>query len=138
MFRERVAPLSREAAAVSREYRFLSDPGSVGDARWHVRFALESRLDDAKLGDVEIVVSELVTNAVRHGPGGLITLRLVTEEDGAVSGEVVDQGNGVVAIREHGLGSAEGGMGLPIVDALTSAWGVRPGSTHVWFRFDAD
>ena len=29
-----------------------------------------------------------------------------------------------------------GGLGLPLVDYLTSNWGVYPGSTHVWFRFE--
>lgn len=101
-----------------------------------MRYALESHTDPGTLADVELVVSELVTNAVRHGPGAVITLRLVTEADGAVSGEVVDQGDGVVAIRGHETGETEGGMGLPIVDCLTDAWGVYPGSTHVWFRFD--
>jgi anti-sigma regulatory factor (Ser/Thr protein kinase) len=108
----------------------------VADARWHVRYALEPQTDPGTLADVELVVSELVTNAVRHGPGAVITLRLVTEPDGAISGEVVDQGDGVVAIRSHEAGQTEGGMGLPIIDALTDAWGVYPGSTHVWFRFE--
>lgn len=108
----------------------------MADARWHVRYALESHTDPGTLADIELVVSELVTNAVRHGPGAVITLRLISEADGAVSGEVVDQGDGVVAIRRHEVGEGEGGMGLPIVDTLTDDWGVYPGSTHVWFRFD--
>ena len=30
---------------------------------------------------------------------------------------------------------AVGGLGLLLVDSLTDEWGVRPGSTSVWFRF---
>ena len=136
MFRDNVARLRHQSDPITWEYRLLPHAASVSDARWHVRYALESQTDPDTLGDIELVVSELVTNAVRHGPGAVITLRLVTEADGAVSGEVVDQGDGVVSIRKQELGQTEGGLGLPIVDTLTSSWGVYPGSTHVWFRFD--
>jgi anti-sigma regulatory factor (Ser/Thr protein kinase) len=122
--------------AVSWEYRLAPNAESVGQARQHTRYALEPYADAETLDNIELVVSELVTNAVRHGPGEVITLRMVTGPDGCISGEVVDQGHGVVAIREQGLDTA-GGLGLPIVDALASEWGVYPGSTHVWFRFDA-
>lgn len=129
--------VSRQTGPIIWEYKLLPHAASVADARWHVRYALESQTDPETLSDIELVVSELVTNAVRHGPGAVITLRLVIEANGAVSGEVVDEGDGVIAIRRHELGEAEGGLGLPIVDTLTSSWGVRPGSTHVWFRFEA-
>jgi anti-sigma regulatory factor (Ser/Thr protein kinase) len=136
VFTDNVARLPRQPGPITWEYRLLPHAASVADARWHVRYALESHTDPGTLADIEIVVSELVTNAVRHGPGAVITLRLVTEADGGVSGEVVDQGDGVVAIRGNDFTDAEGGMGLPIVDTLTDAWGVYPGSTHVWFRFE--
>ena len=129
-------PIRPRERVVSWEHRLAPHPESIGQARRHARYVLEPYADDDMLERVELVVSELVTNAVRHGPGELITLRLVSAPDGGVAGEVVDQGDGVVAIRERGSG-LDGGLGLPIVDALTSAWGVYPGSTHVWFRFDA-
>ena len=121
---------------VAWEHRLAPRPESVGEARRHARYVLEPHADADVVERLELVVSELVTNAVRHGPGELITLRLMSAPDGTITGEVADQGDGVVAIREHDA-TAAGGMGLPIVDALTSAWGVYPGSTHVWFRFDA-
>jgi anti-sigma regulatory factor (Ser/Thr protein kinase) len=124
-------PISPRRRTVTWEYQLAPHARSVGEARHHVRYALEHRADPETLDRIQLVVSELVTNAVRHGPGKPITLRLVSEFDGGISGEVVDQGNGFVAIREKEIG----GLGLPIVDALTSAWGVYPGSTHVWFRF---
>jgi hypothetical protein len=43
----------------------------------------------------------------------------------------------LVAIREPDLQTGAGGLGLSLVEFLTSAWGVHPDSTHVWFRFDA-
>lgn len=109
-----------------------------------MRYALDDHADPDTVDRVELVVSELVTNAVRYGPGETISLRLVAMPGGAVTGEVVDQGDGHVAIGERyvttdGLGDelAEGGRGLLIVDRLASDWGVEPGSTHVWFRFDS-
>lgn len=88
------------------------------------------------VAEVELVVSELVTNSIRYGPDDRpITLRLELADDGSVHGEVEDQGDGHIAIREQDPGTAVGGLGLPIVEQLTTAWGVYPGSCHVWFRF---
>ena len=117
------------------EHPLASTAESAARARRHVQNAVGHRTDNEKLHDIELVVTELVTNAVRHGPGGLITLRLAVGADASVSGEVVDQGDGVVAIREREA-NEPGGLGLPLVDYLTSNWGVYPGSTHVWFRFE--
>ena len=122
---------------MTREYTLAPSLDAIGEARSHVRDQLSGTAFAALVAEVELVVSELVTNAVRYGPGEPIVLRLVTDSRGGVCGEVEDQGDGVVAIREQELGSAIGGLGLPIVDRLASAWGVYPGSTHVWFRFDA-
>jgi anti-sigma regulatory factor (Ser/Thr protein kinase) len=121
--------------AVTCQYLLPARPESVREARRRVREALGPHVGDELLSDIELVVSELVTNSVRHGPGDPISLRLVKAPSG-VSGEVVDEGDGVVAIRNRER-TAAGGLGLPLVDYLTSAWGVYPGSTHVWFRFDA-
>ena len=117
------------------EFRLTPDPDSVSEARAHVRETLFAHTDTDTLMSAELVVSELVTNSIRYGPGEPIVLRLAVDADGDVAGEVEDQGHGTVAIREQNLETAIGGMGLPIVDALTSAWGVYPGSTQVWFRF---
>ena len=119
---------------VKREYEVPPDADGVRAARGHVRTALAAMTDAETLGRVELVVSELVTNSVRHGPGQPIRLRLVANDAGDVAGEVEDQGTGVVALRDQHATAGAGGLGLVLVDRLTSAWGVHPGSTHVWFR----
>src|SRR4051794_31383999 len=46
------------------------------------------------LEDLQLVVSELITNSVKFGPARSITLALSITGDGTVKGEVVDQGDG--------------------------------------------
>jgi anti-sigma regulatory factor (Ser/Thr protein kinase) len=104
-------------------------------ARAHVRdFLLD--LDSADLvADVELVVSELVTNAVLHGTGQ-VQLRLEMV-DGAVSVGVLDGGRAQPRPPGRGHG-AESGRGLALVAGLTRDWGIRPDSTggkEVWAVF---
>ncbi len=84
------------------------------------------------LEDLRLVVSELVANSVKFGPGESIRVELDVDAPGLVRGEVVDQGEGdVVHVRpEPGV---DGGFGLWLVDRLAVRWGVAEGSTHVWF-----
>jgi signal transduction histidine kinase len=82
--------------------------------------------------DAELIVSELVTNAVVHGVGA-IRLRLAVDDD-AVRGEVVDQGTGFeVEVCERGADEVSG-RGLWLVASLARRWGVHNGSSHVWFE----
>jgi anti-sigma regulatory factor (Ser/Thr protein kinase) len=127
----------RHGWRVSWEYTLSSHVDSIRAARAHVRSALRGFADPDKLGRVELVVSELVTNSVRHGPGEPITLRFGTDAAGEIGGEVEDHGHGQVQMRPPSPETTVGGLGLPLVDNLTSDWGVHPGSTNVWFRFAA-
>ena len=96
--------------------------------------AFRSHVPAARLEDLRLILSELATNAVTHGAGPTIDIRL--EADGAlVSGEVVDDGDGFDLPPPPTL-EAPGGRGLAIVGALARRWGVAKGSTHVWFRLD--
>jgi anti-sigma regulatory factor (Ser/Thr protein kinase) len=65
-----------------------------------------------------------------HGIG-TISLR-VDVEASVVRVEVSDEGN--VALAPIPTPGAHGGRGLSIVDRLADDWGVREGSTKVWFR----
>jgi len=120
------------------EYVFDSEVDSIAEARGHVRDALVDRTDPDTVGHVELVVSELVTNSVRHGPGEPITLKLAATAAGGVDGEVHDHGEGLITLRAEQETPAVGGLGLLLVDSLTDEWGVHPGSTSVWFRFAPD
>jgi len=94
------------------------------------RFAQELGRD--RVGELLLVVSELVANAVLHGRGA-ITLKIRVDGDG-VYGEVVDEGGGFEReVRECGPDELNG-RGLMIVDALSRRWGIHEGTTHVWFE----
>jgi anti-sigma regulatory factor (Ser/Thr protein kinase) len=94
----------------------------------------EDSLPERAYADLRVVVTELVTNGVKYGPGEPIALNVALGADGIVRGNVDDGGAGGVHMRAPGrLG---GGLGLVIVEALTD-WGVHPDSSHVWFELDS-
>ena len=86
------------------------------------------------LRDVQLIVSELVTNSVRHsGSGDDIRLRAWLRLNG-VKVEIADGGGGFETEHDRSADD-EGGRGLLILDALAKAWGVTAGSpTRVWFE----
>ncbi|MBG0815513.1 ATP-binding protein [Planomonospora sp. ID82291] len=108
-------------------------PTSVREARSLVRRALPGWGAEDLVDDCMLIVSELVTNAVRHG-GAACALRL--GGDGIrVYGELFDPGAGAPRMCEADM-EATGGRGLQIVDALAAGWGVswpESGGKIVWF-----
>ena len=102
-------------------------------ARGAIAAQLASRLSTARLSALLTIVSELVANSVKRGPGGPIHLNVKISEDGTVLGRVEDGGQGRVAVREE-VNPAEGGIGLKVVDAFTDRWGVEEGTSNVWFE----
>ena len=86
---------------------------------------------------LELLLSELVNNAVRHGgacDGELIELELRAVE-GGVAVRVSDPGPGFAPMeRDKGI-DEPGGWGLVLVDQMSERWGVvHDGRTHVWFE----
>jgi anti-sigma regulatory factor (Ser/Thr protein kinase) len=84
-----------------------------------------------------LLVSELVSNAVRHGGAGyreLIELELHETANG-VGVAVSDPGPGFTPARREGPLDEPGGWGLVLVDQMAERWGVlHDGRTHVWFE----
>jgi anti-sigma regulatory factor (Ser/Thr protein kinase) len=111
------------------------DVSAPGLARAAARRYLAGSISPACLGELSLVISELVTNASVHGRGKIVLqLRL----DGrTVQGGVIDEGDGFEhEIRERAPEDPSG-RGLFLVDALTSCWGIHEGTTHVWFEIQA-
>lgn len=119
----------------TEEFRLVLSPDT--EAGWRARQALRERFADSlpaqTVIDLIAVITELVNNAVAHGPGRPITLALTIGKE-TIRGEVADQGNPVAAIPEIRQATEKGGRGLEVVDKLTSRWAVYEGSTHVWFE----
>jgi anti-sigma regulatory factor (Ser/Thr protein kinase) len=97
-------------------------PDAARAARGAVRDLCANRLADELVTDVELVVSELVTNAVTHGAGE-ITLTVTLVRDG-VTLSVLDEGDGRPRLRDVGTGSGHG-RGLALVASLVDEWQVR-------------
>ena len=116
---------------------FVSFSRRDTEAGWRARQALRQRfsrsLPARTLIDLTAVITELVNNAVAHGPGRPITLALTIDGE-TIRGEVADQGNPAAAIPEIRKATETGGRGLEVVDKLSSSWAVYEGSTHVWFE----
>ena len=86
-----------------------------------------------------LLVSELVTNAVRHARPGRLAMALSLEAAGAwLRIEVHDADARVPRQRTPGA-SDESGFGLLLIEALAGNWGVRQTATGkaVWAELDA-
>ena len=107
-------------------------PSASRVARSGVRERFAGALGKNTMADLELVVSELVTNAFDHGRG---TIHLQLAHDGdELHGSVTDDGEGF-AYEKRTVGDDEfRGRGLSIVDALVTGWGISAGSTKVWFQ----
>ncbi|MFD7506328.1 SpoIIE family protein phosphatase [Streptomyces sp. NPDC059850] len=114
------------------DWKLPSDPQSVGKARELAREQLESWGMDGLVDTTELLVSELVTNALRYGEGE-IRLRLLL--DRTLVCEVWD-GNLVQPRRRRARDTDEGGRGLQLVGLLSAGWGSRrtPHGKTVWFE----
>ena len=103
------------------------------------RRALEqfsSAVDPDLLPDAKLLVSELITNSVKYGGEGEVTLQLRSDHPSHIRVEVVDQGSGFVPVARDRPATDVGGWGLHLVETLADAWGVHEGSTHVWFEIE--
>jgi anti-sigma regulatory factor (Ser/Thr protein kinase) len=114
-------------------------PSHAGRARRMITAHLAEWKINGEVGEVTVLlVSELVTNAMRHG-GDPIKMIADTTASG-LRVEVYD-GNGEAfpAIRDV-RPDAPGGRGLRLVDALADRWGAIADAAGkcVWFEIDAD
>ncbi|MEU6965048.1 ATP-binding protein [Streptomyces chrestomyceticus] len=104
--------------------------GSAADARRGARAFLDGLLPPVTseaVGTVLLVVSELVTNALRHA-GGTWTLELTAHPDG-IEVAVHDPSPQAPRLRTPDLHGGTGGFGWPLVNRLARTTAVTPGST---------
>ena len=92
-------------------------------------------LDRERFADLQLVLSELVTNSAKYGPGDPIVVS-VRCDGGEVHGGITDRTEGRIELapREHEDAPSIGSWGLPMVDRLATDWGLRNRDRTVWFR----
>ncbi|WP_267243276.1 ATP-binding protein [Streptomyces sp. PR69] len=123
----------------SASWTFPAEPDAVRTARHAVRDTLRAWELDAAVGDVTVLlVSELVTNSLRHAYGPIGVRLIRPEDDGAarfLTVEVSDPLPDPPTERAAAL-DEEGGRGLQLVACTARRWGTRRGRSGktVWFE----
>jgi len=109
--------------------RIVLKPDELAPRKARARVSrLESMLG-SRYDDVVLVISELVTNCVRHSSSDQSIEVTIDVSDTTIRVEVVDRGAGFVATESM----RGGGLGLIIVDRIAASWGVSTnGHCTVW------
>jgi DNA-binding NarL/FixJ family response regulator len=115
--------------------RYGTEVTSPGAARRDLRAALASKAEPTVVELVELLSSELVTNAVHHARSDARVTAAVIGSRVRVS--VSDDGPGL-PVAGPSTAEAMSGRGLHLVDALSAAWGVDPGDPGktIWFELE--
>ncbi|MFI5615972.1 ATP-binding protein [Streptomyces sp. NPDC051567] len=101
----------------------LALPQEVSALRHAVRAHLA-----APCADLELCVSELVSNVIVHvGEGTPVTLVITRTAAGRTRVEVTDPDPRVWPVLRQATDEDEGGRGLALLDAVAARWGVFPG-----------
>jgi signal transduction histidine kinase len=112
--------------------RYGCDTKQVAAARTWVQNELQERLPTSVIDDATLIVSELLTNAIRAGCTE-VSVGLTVDVH-SVQLSVADNAPGTPQLRDTAPSEASG-RGLPIVAALAADWGVTPSNDHhkvVW------
>jgi anti-sigma regulatory factor (Ser/Thr protein kinase) len=113
-------------------------PESVAEARAKVLDAVGPGLADGQMDTLRLLVSEVVTNAVRHGASDE-PVEVHASWNGEVRVDVVDHGDGFSPAPRAGAFDEPGGFGLYLIGRLADRWGVETNSgTRVWFVLRRD
>lgn len=133
------AGLRQQRPAPPREarVRLPVDPRSAGEARRFIRGLLQSwRMPELLDGDVELLVSEVASNAVRHARSAFT---VVVRYDGETVRVEVGDGSRARPVPRAPTLDQTGGRGLFLVETLALRWGVVPTAEgkRIWFDVPA-
>jgi len=112
-------------------------PAAVAEARERIMTLAEPFVDGARMGDLRLVISEVITNAVRHGGLGDLLIAVTPKRD-YLCVQVTDTGDGFAPRPRAYAPDDNGGFGLFLIERLTRRWGLtrEDSNTRVWFEFD--
>ena len=113
-------------------------PDAVAEARRWVASVAAEFLEAGQAEKLCLVISEIVTNALRHGEQSERIDLAVTPKPEFLCVQVTDDGPGLVPRPRALAPDTEGGFGLFFVEQLTRRWGVtrEDKRTRVWFELD--
>lgn len=96
---------------------------------------LRADIDPPLMETLRLLVTELVSNSVRHARADTVVLRVLVGR-GTVLTEVSDEGPGFDPADAGSPGTDDNGWGLFLVERLADRWGVSqdPEATKVWFE----
>ncbi|WP_432252640.1 ATP-binding protein [Streptomyces sp. HNM1019] len=123
-------------------------PAGVRVARQRMRIDLgRTGVSDSVIDDAVLILSELLSNAWRHGRpwrsdhgGGTVRAAWTIDEDDRLTVEVTDGGGPTRPLPAKPSVTARGGRGLNIIRSLAEEWGVRDGigEVTVWALLPPD
>ncbi|MFJ1993416.1 ATP-binding protein [Streptomyces asiaticus] len=123
-------------------------PAGVRAARQRMRLDLgRTGVSDSVIDDAVLILSELLSNAWRHGRpwrsdhgGGTVRAAWTVDEDDRLTVEVTDGGGPTRPLPANPSVTARGGRGLNIIMSLAEEWGVRDeiGEVTVWALLPPD
>ena len=98
---------------------------------------LRSEVDESTLESLRLLVTELISNSVRHAGAPTVELMVLVSRP-AVRVEVTDRGPGFDPEHHRVDRDREGGWGLFLVERLADRWGVAHEElgTRVWFELE--
>jgi anti-sigma regulatory factor (Ser/Thr protein kinase) len=124
---------------VSQSFKACFEPAleTPALARHELEAWLPASLAESLRGSLRLLVSELVTNSVRHVSGSAQPVELAVRIGArGIRVEVRDGGAGFKPGKPEPRG-ADGGFGLFLVERMASRWGVdTKNGTRVWFELD--
>ena len=132
----RQRPMGEQGHA-ARELEFALPPGPAAvPAARRALGAVGHLVEPERFADLRLLVSELVTNSLRHAgladPGTRLELQV---DAGAIRVRVSDRGSGFVPRVRTPTPGQRWGWGLLLVDRLTDHWGTHRGDpSSVWFE----
>jgi anti-sigma regulatory factor (Ser/Thr protein kinase) len=132
-------PAGGHAGGLGIQVDLEPGPAAAAEARAALT-VLDGRLAADTLDDIRLLVSELVTNSVRHsGATRGASVRLTVASRGrSVRVEVIDAGRGFEPKPRSKPHDEAGGWGLHLVEQIATRWGVTSSrGSRVWFEIDS-
>lgn len=114
--------------------RLRGGPEAASRAR-HALSKLRADIDPPLMETLRLLVTELVSNSVRHAGADTVILKVLVGRT-LVLTEVTDEGPGFDPAQAGDPGTDDSGWGLFLVERLSQRWGVtqQADATKVWFE----